>query len=124
MDGDSDEFSRKLQEQIKRNNLVIAEAKKAIDKMRDLFKSLGADLDSGRNIFLESPFLSEESRRQAKEAIAKMEEEMAARHAEYKKSIMKIPGDSDLPNDDGTSSGGDGNGNSLARRRAFKKMRL
>ena len=120
MDENIDEFSKKLTEQIERNNLAIAEAKKAIDKMRDLFKSLGADLDSGRNVFLESPLLSEEGRRQAKDVIASMEKEMDAKHAEYMKSRVKVTGDSDC----GPESDGAGSNKKTAGKKFVKKMRL
>ncbi|MDR1435807.1 MAG: hypothetical protein LBI39_01195 [Puniceicoccales bacterium] len=88
-----DEFADRLKKQIEENKLLIAETKQAMDKMRNFFKGLGADLDSGRNIFLESPLLSEEDRRQTMEAIGRMEEEMAKKHGDHLKSSMRVPAD-------------------------------
>ncbi|MDR0340477.1 MAG: hypothetical protein LBH53_02880 [Puniceicoccales bacterium] len=87
-----DEFSKKIQEQIEENNRLIGKARRTMDEMRAFFRAFGADLDDGRNIFLESPLLSEESRRQANETIRKMEEEMKAQYQEYRKASLKLPG--------------------------------
>jgi hypothetical protein len=88
-----DDYSKKILEQIEKNNALIAEAKQTIEQMRAFFKSLGADLDSGRNIFLESKSLSDEGRKQAQEIIAKLEREFEERYQKYRDSVMTLPGE-------------------------------
>jgi hypothetical protein len=87
-------YLEEVGERIEKNKALIAEARQTIDQMRALFKSIGADLDSGRNIFLESPTLTPEDREQTRAIIAKMEDEYEARYQEYLNSVR------DLPNED------------------------
>lgn len=88
------DFSKKIEASIAKNKAIIAEAKETIAKMKAFFKSQGADLDSGRNIFLESKQLSPESRKHAEEMIRKVEQELAARHQAYEDKKMALPEDS------------------------------
>jgi hypothetical protein len=128
------EFSQRMKKQIEKNNRLIGEARQTVDEMRAFFRSLGADLDSGRNIFLESPLLSKESRRQAEETIKKMEEEMKAQYQEYKKSSLDLPGQGrpePFPGDSEGSADSDSrrrgqspDRGSGAQRRSVRKMRL
>jgi hypothetical protein len=122
-----DEFTRKLREQIKKNNESIAEAKRTMERMRTFFRSLGADLDSGHNIFLDSPLIDEEDRRQTKAIIEKMEEELEAQYQEYKKSTMEIPGvncPETLRAADKTMGPGECGMIKEEKRKCVKKMRL
>ncbi|MDR0727512.1 MAG: hypothetical protein LBF26_01280 [Puniceicoccales bacterium] len=92
-----DTFSEQIKKQIEKNEQLIAEAKETMQKMRDFWKSLGADLDSGENIFLNSPHLTPESKRQALEAISKMEREYEARYQQYRASNPRMAVDVRLP---------------------------
>ncbi|MDR3316570.1 MAG: hypothetical protein LBS68_00620 [Puniceicoccales bacterium] len=89
-----DKFIEKIEEQIEKNNALISEAKRTIDEMQAFFRSLGADLNSGHNIFLESKDLTKEGRRQAADIIAKFEREYEERYQQYRDSSMNLPGDS------------------------------
>lgn len=80
-----DEFIAKVTRQIDENKRLIAEAKQTIEKMRSFFRELGADLDSGRNIFLESENLSPEGRREAERIIGKMNREFQQRRRELRR---------------------------------------
>ncbi|MDR2341235.1 MAG: hypothetical protein LBD72_02825 [Puniceicoccales bacterium] len=92
-----DSFSEQTRRQIEKNEQLIAEAKATIQKMRDFWGSLGADLDSGENIFLNSPHLTPESRQQAVEAISKMEKEYESRYRHYRATRVQVAGEADLP---------------------------
>lgn len=80
-----DEFIQKMNRQIEENKKLIADAKETIEKMRKFFRDLGADLDSGRNIFLESENLSPEGRREAEKIIAKIKQEYQQRRRELRR---------------------------------------
>jgi hypothetical protein len=108
-----DSFSEQTRKQIEKNEQLIAEAKETIQKMRDFWKSLGADLDSGENIFLNSPHITPEGRRQTMEVISKMEKEYEARYQQYRAANPRLPGEAPLPatlkeagNEDQASRGG------------------
>jgi hypothetical protein len=88
-----DEFSKKIEEQIAKNNAIIAEAKKTMEQMKAFFKSLGADLDSGRNVFLESKDLTAEGRKQAEEIIQKFEKDFEEKYEEYRENFQPLPGE-------------------------------
>jgi hypothetical protein len=92
-----DEFTKKIEEQIAKNNDIIAEAKQTMEKMREFFKSMGADLDSGRNIFLESKELTDEGRKQAEEIIRKFEREFEEKYDEYRGNFQPLPGEKERP---------------------------
>ncbi|MDR3117778.1 MAG: hypothetical protein LBT98_04430 [Puniceicoccales bacterium] len=83
--------------QIEKNNKLIAEAKETIERMRTLFRSLGADLDSGDNIFLNSKELSPEGRKQAEGIIAKLEQEYEERYQQYRETVRALPGAHPIP---------------------------
>jgi hypothetical protein len=85
-----DDLSRKIEKQIEESNKLIAEAKALVKQMRDVFKSVGADLDSGRNIFLER--LSPEGRREAEGIIGKFDREFEDKYREYRNSLMPFQG--------------------------------
>ncbi|MDR0679054.1 MAG: hypothetical protein LBF24_02280 [Puniceicoccales bacterium] len=123
-----DEFSEKIKKQIEENNRLIGKAKRTMDEMRAFFRAFGADLDSGHNIFLDSPLLSEESRRQAKETVQKMEEEMKARYQKYREESLKFPGREEPANPfqekDGRRRGLASRGKIGEERKSVRKIRL
>ncbi|MDR1456829.1 MAG: hypothetical protein LBI34_02110 [Puniceicoccales bacterium] len=90
-------FSEQVKKQIEKNERIIAEAKETIQKMRDFWKSLGADLDSGENIFLNSPHITPEGKRQALEAISKMEKEYETRYQRYRVMNPMVVNEANLP---------------------------
>jgi hypothetical protein len=124
-----DEFSEQIKKRIKKNEQLIAEAKETIQKMRDFWKSLGADLDSGENIFLNSPHITPEGRRQAMEAISKMEKEYETRYQRYRATTPRLPTEAPLPETfrevmQGDRIGGAAKGMPAAAKRRVKKFRM
>ncbi|MDR2677487.1 MAG: hypothetical protein LBB26_02900 [Puniceicoccales bacterium] len=92
-----DTFSEQIKKQVEKNEQLIAEAKETIQKMRDFWKSLGADLDSGENIFLNSPHITPEGRRQVMEVISKMEKQYEARYQQYRAANPRLTVDEPVP---------------------------
>ncbi|MDR1438242.1 MAG: hypothetical protein LBI69_04270 [Puniceicoccales bacterium] len=86
----NDETKKKMKEQLAQSEKVIAQAKGMIEKMREFFKPFGADLDSEENIFLNSPHISPEGRKQAMEAIEKMKGDHANQYKNYCEFIDSV----------------------------------
>lgn len=87
------EYTKKIERQIQNNRALIEEARQTIEKMRALFKSVGADIDANDNIFLKSSHLSAEGRHQAEEIIRNLETEMADREKDYHNAVKNSPVD-------------------------------
>lgn len=88
-----DNLGEEIEARIKKNGELIAEARQTIEKMRALFRSMGADLDSGDNVFLRSKELSPEGRKQVEEIVAKLDAEYEERYQQYLATLRILPGE-------------------------------
>lgn len=86
---DASEYARQIDEQVKKNRQLIQDTKDLIEQMRQLFKSLGADLDSGRNIFLESPYLTPEMRKETTKCIREIEKGLKANYNKCQRELKQ-----------------------------------
>jgi ribosome recycling factor len=124
-----DDVLKKTNEIIAESEKVVREAKESIEKMRKFFWSLGADLDAGENIFLNSPHLTEEGRRQVAQTIEKIENEKGNEMKNYGKFLQELSREflGDLAAEEMRKKAEESNVSTAPRtikRRSIRKMRI